>query len=355
MEKKRDFLINTAYWLVIIAAVYLALKYVMPVSVPFIFGILIAWVVVRICRKLHCNHKLLRIGLSIVIYGVLALLVGLAVTKGVSAITVLVKWLPRLYESKLLPFVTLCYTWSMQTLERLDPALISALQMVLETVISALKNLVTYLSGFAVNVVSGVATGIPSLVLSLLAMIFSTIFMVSDYEKIVNFARENIPGDVKKVLRKVRSYLTDTLFVVIRSYILIMLLTFTELSILFSVFGIQSALAKAAGIAVMDVLPILGTGGIMIPWAVISFALGNTVMGIKLTVIYAIVTVVRNYVEPKIVGAQLGLHSIITLSSMFIGLRLFGFWGLFGLPVGISFLWKEHNEKKNRENARPVS
>ena len=74
MEKKRDFLINTAYWLVIIAAVYLALKYVMPVSVPFIFGILIAWVVVRICRKLHCNHKLLRIGLSIVIYGVLALL-----------------------------------------------------------------------------------------------------------------------------------------------------------------------------------------------------------------------------------------------------------------------------------------
>jgi predicted PurR-regulated permease PerM len=125
-----------------------------------------------------------------------------------------------------------------------------------------------------------------------------------------------------------------------------MLLTFTELSILFAIFGIQNAVLKASIIAVLDILPILGTGGIMIPWSVISFALGHTAMGIKLMVIYIIVTIIRNYVEPKIVGAQLGLHPIITLVSMFLGLRLFGFWGLFGLPVGISFLWKRHQEKK---------
>ena len=68
--------------------------------------------------------------------------------------------------------------------------------------------------------------------------------------------------------------------------------------------------------------------------------LGYTNLGIKLLIIYVIITVIRNYVEPKIVGTQLGLHPIITLVTMFIGLRLFGFWGLFGLPVGISFLWK---------------
>jgi predicted PurR-regulated permease PerM len=65
---------------------------------------------------------------------------------------------------------------------------------------------------------------------------------------------------------------------------------------------------------------------------------------LKLLLIYAIVTVVRNYVEPRIVGAQLGLHPIITLAAMFVGLRLFGFWGLFGLPVGISFLWKQRKQ-----------
>ena len=72
-----------------------------------------------------------------------------------------------------------------------------------------------------------------------------------------------------------------------------------------------------------------------------SLVLGYTKLGLELLLIYGIVTVIRNYVEPKIVGTQLGLHPIITLVSMFIGLRLFGFWGLFGLPVGISFLWKQ--------------
>ena len=105
-------------------------------------------------------------------------------------------------------------------------------------------------------------------------------------------------------------------------------------------------LLKAAIIAILDIMPILGTGGIMIPWAIISLVLGYTRLGLELLLIYAIVTVVRNYVEPKIVGTQLGLHPIITLIAMFIGLRLFGFWGLFGLPVGISFVWKQLTEKK---------
>ena len=147
----------------------------------------------------------------------------------------------------------------------------------------------------------------------------------------------------------IRIYLTETLFVVIRSYVLIMLLTFTELSILFTVFGIENGVLKAAVIAVLDILPILGTGGIMIPWAIISLVLGYTKLGVELLLIYAIVTVIRNYVEPRIVGAQLGLHPIITLVSMFIGLRLFGFWGLFGTPVAISFFWKNRKKPETAE------
>ena len=118
-------------------------------------------------------------------------------------------------------------------------------------------------------------------------------------------------------------------------------------------FGIERPILKAAVIAVLDILPILGTGGIMIPWAVISLVLGYTGLGIRLFLIYGIVTVVRNYVEPKIVGTQLGLHPIITLVSMFIGLRLFGFWGLFGLPVSISFLWKEREERLKAAADKP--
>ncbi len=341
IQKQRDFLTRFAYWAIIAAGIYLGFEYLLPISVPFLTGILLAWAVVWISRKLHCPNKYFRLLLTVVIYGIIGLLVVLLAARAISGITGLVQWIPRVYENKILPIATMVYDWFTGTIHMLNPALLSALEMVLDGAMSALKNLVSYLSGTAVNLVSGLATGIPNLILSLLTMIFSTVFVVADYERIAAFASVNIPDSAKKILTNIRIYLTDTLFVVIRSYVLIMLLTFVELSILFSFFGIENALLKAGVIALLDILPILGTGGVMIPWAATSLVLGYTRLGLELFLIYGIVTVVRNYVEPKIVGTQLGLHPIITLVSMFIGLRLFGFWGLFGLPVGISFFWKQ--------------
>jgi len=341
IQKQRDFLTRFTYWSIIAAGIYLGFEYLLPVSVPFLIGILIAWMVVWISRKLHCPNKYFRLLLTLMIYGIIGLLVTLLVAKAVSGITGLVHWLPQVYENKLLPIATMVYDWFTHAIHMLDPALLGTLEMLLDGAMSALKNLISYLSGAAVNLVSGLATGIPNLILSLLAMIFSTVFLVSDYERISAFAASNIPNKAKSVFSRIRIYLTDTLFVVIRSYVLIMLLTFAELSALFSLFDIENAVLKAGIIAMLDILPILGTGGIMIPWAVTSLVLGYTKLGLELFLIYGIVTVVRNYVEPKIVGTQLGLHPIITLVAMFIGLRLFGFWGLFGLPVGISFLWKQ--------------
>ena len=351
IQQKQDFLITIAYWAVIAAAVYLAFEYLLPITVPVILGVLVAYLVVWISKKIRCTHRLMRIGLAVLIYGVIGTLIGLLAAKGVSAVSAALQLLPNTYENRILPFANLCYGMFLEWVALLDPSIVSTLESLLNNILSALTGLVSSISSFAVNLVSKLATGIPSLILSLLTMIFSTIFVVADYERIASFIAAHIPQSVKKILHDIKFYLTNTLLVVIRSYTLIMLLTFTELSILFSVFGISNALLKAGIIAVLDILPILGTGGIMIPWAVISFALGNTAMGIKLLVIYAIVTVIRNYVEPKIVGAQLGLHPIITLVSMFVGLRLFGFWGLFGLPVGISFLWKRRQEQNKPDTA----
>ena len=351
IQKKKDFLITCAYWAVIIGAGYLAFEYLVPVCVPVILGILLAWLVVGISNKLRLPNRIFRIILSLVIYGLIGLAVGLLAVRAVSGISDLVKWLPRLYEKKLEPFVMLCYSWVMETVELLNPTMLSALEKGLAGALSALESLFGRVSELAVNLVSGLAKGVPSLILSMLTMIFTTVFLVADYERVAAFASEHVPQSVKQLLKKIRFYLTDTLFVVIRSYLAIMLLTFTELSILFALFGIQRPVLKAALIALLDVLPILGTGGIMIPWAVTSLVLGYTKLGIELFIIYGIVTVIRNYVEPKIVGGQLGLHPIITLVSMFIGLRLFGIWGLFGFPVGISFLWKEKMEKQQASSA----
>ena len=91
-------------------------------------------------------------------------------------------------------------------------------------------------------------------------------------------------------------------------------------------------------IAIFDILPVLGTGGIMIPWAVLSLLGGEITRGLSLLALYLIVTVIRNIIEPKIVGKQIGLHPVLTLMSMFVGTTLFGVVGLFGLPILLSLL-----------------
>lgn len=136
-----------------------------------------------------------------------------------------------------------------------------------------------------------------------------------------------------------------TLLVCIRSYALIMSITFAELSIGLTVIGVEHSLPVAFLISIFDILPVLGTGGIMIPWMILEAVTGNFSLAFALLAVYLFVTVVRNILEPKIVGAQIGLHPIVTLSSMFVGTQLFGVIGLFGFPIGLSLL-RYLNEKE---------
>ncbi len=345
IQKMRDVLITVAYWAVIAAAGYVAFKYLLPVAVPIILGALVAVLVVKLSKLIRTTNKLVRILMTTLVYGLLATIVALLGIKGVDLTAKLFQWMASLYDTKLLPMVNMAYEWLAATLEMLDPTLMGILDSVSQGLISGLESVVGKISGVAMNLVSSVAKGVPSLLLSLLAMVFCTVFVAVDYEQIEEFYHHHAPEKMKHILRQIWNYVTGTLLVVLRSYALIMLLTFTELAILFSIFGIKAPLLKAVLIAVMDILPILGTGTVMIPWSIISFLLHDPVMGIKLAVIYVIVTVVRNYTEPKVVGAQLGLHPVITLAAMFIGLRLFGLIAMFGLPVAISFFWKQRQSR----------
>lgn len=137
---------------------------------------------------------------------------------------------------------------------------------------------------------------------------------------------------------QIKQYVVGTLFVCIRSYALIMSITFVELSVGLTLIGIRKSVFIAFCIAVFDILPVLGTGGIMIPWALISAILGDYPGAAKLAVLYVFITIVRNIIEPKIVGGQIGLHPVVTLVSMFAGVQLFGVVGLFGFPIGLSLL-----------------
>jgi predicted PurR-regulated permease PerM len=117
-----------------------------------------------------------------------------------------------------------------------------------------------------------------------------------------------------------------------------MSITFIELSIGFTIIGIGKPLLIAVLIALFDILPVLGTGGIMVPWIVISAIQSNYSLALGLLILYMVITIVRNIIEPKIVGSQIGLHPVVTLVSLFVGAQLFGVIGLFGFPITLSLL-----------------
>ena len=130
----------------------------------------------------------------------------------------------------------------------------------------------------------------------------------------------------------------------VRAYGLIMLITFGELFLGFSVLTLLGIMKNpnyvwiAALIAIFDIMPVAGSGGILVPWALISLVLGKYPQAIGLIVIYVIITVLRQYIEPKIVGDTLGVHPLITLMGLFFGLKLFGFLGMFIVPLTVMTL-----------------
>ncbi|MBO4537465.1 MAG: AI-2E family transporter, partial [Erysipelotrichaceae bacterium] len=134
-------------------------------------------------------------------------------------------------------------------------------------------------------------------------------------------------------------------FLLIRSYGIIILLTCVELTIGFLVLGIGSPFTLGLIVSLVDILPILGTGTVLIPWGIILLILGN-MKGIGILVLYLIITVIRQFVEPRLVGANLGLSPIVSLVVMVIGLQLFGLPGMIGLPLVASYFIFADEKKK---------
>ena len=236
------------------------------------------------------------------------------------------------------PILSDIYSGIEQSFLHMDPALLTALEELMTQFSQSLGQMVSSLSGLAMGYVSGVASSLPGLFISLLLLIISTFFISADYDRLTGFCLLQLDEKRREIFLLIKEYVVGTLFVCIRSYALIMSITFLELSIGLTVVGVENSIFIAFLIAIFDILPVLGTGGVMIPWIVLEALKMNFSMALALLLVYLFVTVVRNIIEPKIVGAQIGLHPVVTLSSMFVGAQLFGVLGLFGFPICLSLL-----------------
>lgn len=137
--------------------------------------------------------------------------------------------------------------------------------------------------------------------------------------------RDRLPPIGRRLRRLGRQYL--------RACLLLGLLTFCLSFIGLAILRVPYAFILALLLAVVDLLPLLGTGVILIPWGMICLLLGQVRLGIGLLILYGAATLIRQVLEPKLIGEGLGLHPLVSLFSMYAGLRLFGVWGMILAPL----------------------
>lgn len=342
IEKRRAFLINFAYFGVIIAMALLGLKYVFPIVTPFVIAFVIAYFLQRpvdfLEKKFGLPHKPMAMLSVLTFYAVVGGVLTLVGAKIISTVISFVKSLPSFYITQVYPFFVDILHDLERVLIRLGLGDLNAASGSAGQIIQSFSQTISELPGKVVDVATGFAVSIPGLFVDIVVMIICTFFITMDYRGLTGFCLKQLNEDAKNIFLEIKEYIVGTLLVCIGSYLLIMSITFVELSIALSFIGMNHAIIIAACVAVFDILPVLGTGGIMIPWSLIMVVYGNYPLALELFLIYLGITVVRNIIEPKIIGGQLGLHPVVTLVSMFVGVDFFGPIGLFGFPILLSLL-----------------
>ena len=188
------------------------------------------------------------------------------------------------------------------------------------------------LTGLGEGITSLVA-GVPRLLFFLLVTLISLVYFSLDYDRIVAFTGSVLPDKVILALRKAKTSIITVIKKYVLSYLLILLITyFTVLAGLW-LLRVDHAPVIALFIALLDLLPVIGVGTVLVPWGIFALATGNKFLGLGLILLFVVNTVIRQFTEPRIVGKNLNLHPLITLMAIYIGYALFGFIGVFILPV----------------------
>lgn len=342
MEKKKKFIVNTAYLLVLAILVYLGIKYLIPVLMPFLIAFLVASMINHpagwVSNKLNINKKPVAILITAGFFVALAVLVMFTGSKLLSFAGDVIMQIPNIYKEEILPILNSAFQNIEAKAISIDKDIVKSLVEQFNTITQNLGQYISEFSVKAVRFISGYAAGIPSFVIKLVITIVATFFMAKDYEKITGFMISLLPEKSQGICRKIKEYTAGVVLVYIKSYSLLMLITFVELSVGLLILRIPYAVAIALAIAIFDILPVLGTGGILIPWAVITAVIGNYKLAVGLIILYLVILAVRNTIEPRIIGKQIGIHPLVMLISMFVGLKLLGVIGMIGLPVFLSVL-----------------
>ena len=335
IRHQKEFLIKFAYWAVWGGLVLAAVKLIGPVLLPFIAAFFVAWIlsfpVVFVTERMHIRRGIAAVAVVLLFYGLAGLLIGFLGNRIMLLGQELLGEVVRFVSETIFPMMKHFCAWTAgMSGETVGGEVLRTAGTESAEAVSRAGELLTGMSGTLLQQVSGIAVNIPGMCFKLLLAVISTVFMELDFPQIMRFLEKNIPEKWKETVLAVKKGTFGTMGKCAAAYVFIFLMTFAELAAGLLLLRIEGAFAIAFLIAVLDILPVLGTGTVLLPWAVIAFAGGNARMGIGVIGLYLIITVVRNIVEPKLVGKQMGLSPVVMLPCMIVGLHFFGILGLFG-------------------------
>ncbi|NMA25850.1 MAG: sporulation integral membrane protein YtvI [Clostridiales bacterium] len=352
LDKKKEFIINVLYFALGAALVYFSVKYVLAWILPFIIGFFVALLLRPLIRflstKCRVPHIAAVIILAVIFYAVVGFLLILIGIKCVSILRDGFAGLPDIYTLYIEPLINNLFDKLETLTARLDPNMAHMVQNMTASFSESVGSVVSGISSQVITFLTSTVISLPGFLLSLLLSVISSIFFAMDLTKITNTLTNLLSENMRVNVARIKKLAANIGFKYVKSYAILLAVTFIELSVGFLLIGIDNAIAVAAIIALIDLMPILGTGLIVIPWLLIELIKGNYALGIELAVLYVVMVIVRNILEPKIVGRQIGVHPLAMLISMYVGLRIFGFIGIFILPL-ILVVIKGFYENKEKE------
>ena len=338
--KRKRFLINFAFFALIFALSVVLVRYALPELFPFVVAFIVTMILRPIVRFLHnklkMNSRVLSVLLVILFYGTIGVIVIWMLVEIVSFAADKVKTLPSIFQTQIRPFLVTLFDEIQEILYNFDPEMALDFDDTANSLISTIGSTVMSFSGKIVGKLGDVAVTVPTFLLNIVIMIVATIFLLVDFESIGAFINKQLPDKTNELIKNIGTHLGKVLKKYILSYSLIMLITFAEIFAGLSIIGVNYAALLAALIAIFDILPVVGSGLVIVPWAIVSLIIGDIGIGIGLFILWAVLCVVRQIIEPKIVGNSVGMHPFLTLFAMLAGNFIYGGIGILLLPVMIA-------------------
>lgn len=330
---KKNFILAFSYYVLILLIVVFTSVFSVKYLWPFLLGIIIAFAVQKpsifLSKILKVPHNLLAVLISVIVFLLAGAVLIFLSYRLILSITGLIDFLPK-YLVKIQEIIQNIQVKYSSVFGIMPDKISSIINVFFE---STMQNFAAEIGGYLTGFLSNIAKKTPSFFISGIVTLVSTCYIAKDFSNLSKFVKSILGKTVSGKINKIKNILVGSVFKIVKGNAILCLITFFELYVGFLILKIEYPLALSMVITLVDILPIIGTGTIIIPWAVILALIGNYSLSIGLGILYIFITVIRNFIEPKIISMQIGINSLFILIAMFLGYKILGVLGIIIFPI----------------------